>query len=205
MRSWCAWRTAPCNRNLATTRSAPDERLDLYTRQAYRRCPSRACCDRYPVRRIFCVGRNYAAHAAEMGVAVDREAPFYFTKSPHAACASGSTTWPYPPGTENFHYEMELVVALGADASHRVEPRAGAGDAVYAYGCGLDMTRRDLQLAARENSGPGIWARTFEESAVLARTHPGGPLRRGRSAAYPLRVNDELPTGRAPSPTSSGA
>jgi fumarylpyruvate hydrolase len=66
----------------------------------------------YPVRRIFCVGRNYAAHAAEMGVEVDREAPFYFTKSAFAAQPSG-TTIPYPPGTQNFHFEMELVLALG--------------------------------------------------------------------------------------------
>ena len=69
----------------------------------------------YPVRRIFCVGRNYAAHAAEMGTEVDREAPWYFTKSAHALCQSGARV-PYALGTENYHYEMELVVAIGAPA-----------------------------------------------------------------------------------------
>ena len=119
----------------------------------------------YPVRRIFCVGRNYAAHAAEMGVAVDREAPFYFTKSPHAVMASGGAL-PYPPGTANFHYEMELVVALGAPA-FRVSPEQAMG-AVYAYGSGLDMTRRDLQLKAREKQRPWDLGKDFEQSAVLA-------------------------------------
>lgn len=120
---------------------------------------------RYAIRRIFCVGRNYAAHAAEMGVEVDRETPFYFTKSALAALDSGSTL-PYPPGTENFHYEMELVVAIGAPA-FRV-PVAQAMDAVYAYGCGLDMTRRDLQLAARAKQRPWDLGKDVEGSAVLA-------------------------------------
>ena len=119
----------------------------------------------YPVNRIFCVGRNYAAHAAEMGVEVDREAPFYFTKSPHAVMAAGGTL-PYPPGTENFHYEMELVVALGAPAFRVSVDQAMA--AVYAYGCGLDMTRRDLQLKAREKQRPWDLGKDVEASAVLA-------------------------------------
>ena len=130
----------------------------------------------FPVRRIFCVGRNYAAHAAEMGVEVDREAPFYFTKSPHAVMASGNTL-PYPPGTENFHYEMELVVALGAPA-FRVDA-AQAMAAVYAYGSGLDMTRRDLQLKAREKQRPWDLGKDFEGAAVLA------PLTRAAMAAEP--------------------
>lgn len=119
----------------------------------------------YPVRRLFCVGRNYAAHAAEMGVEVDREAPFYFTKSPHAVMASGGVL-PYPPGTENFHFEMELVVALGA-AAFRVDADQAMA-AVYAYGCGLDMTRRDLQLKAREKQRPWDLGKDVEGSAVLA-------------------------------------
>ena len=130
----------------------------------------------FPIRRIFCVGRNYAAHAAEMGVEVDREAPFYFTKSPHAVMASGNTL-PYPPGTENFHYEMELVVALGAPA-FRVDA-AQAMAAVYAYGSGLDMTRRDLQLKAREKQRPWDLGKDFEGAAVLA------PLTRAATAAEP--------------------
>ena len=118
----------------------------------------------YPVHRIFCVGRNYAAHAAEMGVEVDREAPFYFTKSPLAVLASGSTL-PYPPGTENFHYEMELVLVIGKPV-FRVSV-AEAASAIYAYGCGLDMTRRDLQLAARAKQRPWDLGKDVEGSAVL--------------------------------------
>lgn len=118
----------------------------------------------YPVHRIFCVGRNYAAHAAEMGVEVDREAPFYFTKSPQAVLASGSTL-PYPPGTENFHYEMELVLVIGKPV-FRVSVE-DAASAIYAYGCGLDMTRRDLQLAARAKQRPWDLGKDVEGSAVL--------------------------------------
>ncbi len=83
----------------------------------------------YPVGRIFCVGRNYAAHAAEMGHEVDREAPFYFTKSAPNAVLTGASV-PYPPGTENFHYEMELAVAMGKPVFRAT--RAQAWDAVYA-------------------------------------------------------------------------
>jgi fumarylpyruvate hydrolase len=119
----------------------------------------------YPIVRIFCVGRNYAAHAAEMGVEVDREAPFYFTKSAVHTLASGSTL-PYPPGTQNFHYEMELALAIGTPvfrASHE-EARA----AIYAYGCALDMTRRDLQLQSRAKQRPWDTGKDVEGSAVFA-------------------------------------
>jgi fumarylpyruvate hydrolase len=119
----------------------------------------------YPVGRIFCVGRNYAAHAAEMGVEVDRQTPFYFTKTPSAALLSGSAV-PYPPGTDNFHYEMELVLAIGAPA-FRIA-KQDALDAVYAYGCGLDMTRRDLQLAERAKQRPWDLGKDVENSAVFA-------------------------------------
>ncbi len=119
----------------------------------------------YPVHRIFCVGRNYAAHAAEMGVEVDREAPFYFTKSALTAQPSDSVI-AYPPGTENFHYEMELVLVLGA-AVFRAD-LATAKAAIYAYGCGLDMTRRDLQLAARAKQRPWDLGKDVEQSAVFA-------------------------------------
>ena len=120
---------------------------------------------RFPVHRIFCVGRNYAAHASEMGVEVDREAPFYFTKAPSALQQSGATI-PYPSGTENFHYEMELVVALGRPA-FRVSADSAA-EAILGYACGLDMTRRDLQLAAREKRRPWDLGKDVERSAVIA-------------------------------------
>ncbi|OBZ97559.1 fumarylacetoacetase (plasmid) [Pararhizobium polonicum] len=124
---------------------------------------------RYPVRRIFCVGRNYADHAKEMGVEVDREAPFYFTKSPFSIVESG-TTVPYPSGTADYHYEMELVIALGAPA--RNVAVADAGGAVFGYATGLDMTRRDLQLAAREKQRPWDLGKDFEKSAII------GPITR---------------------------
>lgn len=124
---------------------------------------------RFPVRRVFCVGRNYEAHAREMGSAVDREAPIWFTKAPAALCLDGATV-PYPPGTANCHYEMEFVVAIGAPA-FRVAP----GDAlavVYGYACGLDMTRRDLQNAAKDKGYPWDTGKDFENAAVIAPITP---------------------------------
>ena len=121
---------------------------------------------RYPVRRIFCVGRNYAAHAAEMGHEVDREAPFYFTKSAHAICASGSEI-AYPAGTEDCHYEMEFVVALGAPVD--------AGDpmaSVMGYACGIDLTRRDLQAASKDRRRPWDLGKDFENAAVMGTLTP---------------------------------
>lgn len=109
---------------------------------------------RFPVRRIFCVGRNYAEHAAEMGNEVDREAPFYFTKSPAAVIASGAQI-PYPQGTADYHHEMELVVMLGAGAE------------IFGYACGLDMTRRDLQAAAKDKRRPWDTSKDFDNSAVI--------------------------------------
>jgi fumarylpyruvate hydrolase len=120
---------------------------------------------RFPVHRIFCVGRNYAAHAREMGAEPDREAPFYFTKSPWAICASG-TTIAYPPGTTNCHYEMELVVAIGAAAFRVAE--TDALSAVFGYACGFDMTRRDLQNAAKDKGRPWDLGKDFENGAVMA-------------------------------------
>ena len=119
---------------------------------------------RYPVNRIFCIGRNYADHAKEMGVEVDREAPFYFLKHAGAIVHSGATI-AYPPGTENYHYEMEFVVAIGAPAFK--VPVEKAMDAVLGYACGLDMTRRDLQLAARAKQRPWDLGKDFEQSAVI--------------------------------------
>jgi fumarylpyruvate hydrolase len=123
----------------------------------------------YPVSRIFCVGRNYAEHAREMGFEVDREAPFYFTKAANALVLTGATV-PYPPGTSNYHYEMELVVAIGAPAFF--VPAERAMEAVFGYACGLDMTRRDLQFGAREKGRPWDFGKAFEQSAIIA------PLRR---------------------------
>jgi fumarylpyruvate hydrolase len=123
----------------------------------------------FPVNRIFCVGRNYADHAKEMGVEVDREAPFYFTKTPSAFEASGQTL-PYPPGTRNFHYEMELVIAIGSPAFKMAKENALS--VVYGYACGLDMTRRDLQLDARSKQRPWDLGKDVEHSAVAGSITP---------------------------------
>ena len=123
----------------------------------------------YPVRRIFCVGRNYAAHAREMGRDPDAEPPFFFTKFPETVVPSGREI-AYPPGTSNYHYEMELVVALsGPLLNAELDDIPGA---VFGYCTGLDMTRRDLQLAARETGRPWDLGKNFDESAVLGRIVP---------------------------------
>ncbi|HEY9040242.1 MAG TPA: fumarylacetoacetate hydrolase family protein [Roseovarius sp.] len=125
----------------------------------------------FPVRRVFCVGRNYAAHAVEMGNEVDRTAPFYFTKSAHAVIPSGSII-AYPPGTRDCQYEMELVVAIGADAFEVAE--AEALNAVYGYACGIDLTRRDLQAVAKEGRKPWDLGKDFEDSAIVGAITPAG-------------------------------
>ena len=119
----------------------------------------------YPVGRIFCVGRNYAAHAEEMGYEVDREAPFYFTKSPTAAVLSGSKA-AYPLGTENYHYEMELALVIGSDVTRATSEEAEV--AIYGYCCSLDMTRRDLQLKERVKQRPWDLGKDVEQSAVFS-------------------------------------
>lgn len=123
----------------------------------------------FPIHRIFCVGRNYAEHAKEMGVEVDREAPFYFLKHPLSYVATGATI-PYPPGTENYHYEMELVIAIGAPLFKGSVEAATA--AIYGYAAGLDMTRRDLQLKARASGRPWDFGKDFEQSAVVGPITP---------------------------------
>lgn len=127
--------------------------------------PVRGTKGLYPVSRIFCVGRNYAAHAAEMGFKADHEEPFYFTKTPSAAVVLSGATVPYPPGTENFHHEVELVVALGATVFRA--SRAEASAAIYAYGVGLDMTRRDRQFEQRDKGRPWTLGKDIENGAVL--------------------------------------
>ncbi|WP_412554944.1 fumarylacetoacetate hydrolase family protein [Shimia sp. MIT1388] len=127
--------------------------------------PVRGETARYPVRRIFCVGRNYAAHAAEMGGQVDREAPWYFTKSVAHAVLSGAKL-AYPAGTSNYHHEMELAFAIGAEVFEADEAEAAA--AVYAYGCALDMTRRDRQQDGKDHRRPWSLGKDVEGSAVFA-------------------------------------
>ncbi|MHA6262912.1 fumarylacetoacetate hydrolase family protein [Arenibacterium sp. CAU 1754] len=143
----------------------------------------------YPIGRIFCVGRNYAAHAAEMGFEVDREAPFYFTKSPANAVLTGATV-PYPPGTANFHYEMELVMAIGKPVFRATSEQAR--EAMYAFGCGLDMTRRDLQIASREKQRPWDLGKDVENSAVLAPLTKAAGMDEIGNQRIHLEVNGEV-------------
>jgi len=143
----------------------------------------------YPVHRIFCVGRNYEAHALEMGMAVDRETPFYFMKPSSATVQSGAKV-KYPPGTDNYHYEMELVVAIGAPA-FRVSVDEAA-KAIFGYATGLDMTRRDLQLEARKKGRPWELGKSFEESAVIAEIVPAADVPQIGPQKISLLVGDEV-------------
>lgn len=144
---------------------------------------------RYPLHRIFCVGRNYAAHAAEMGGEVDREQPMFFTKSALAFLPSGMDS-NYPPGTQDYHYEVEFCVVLGKPL-FKATPQQAA-DAVYGYAVGLDMTRRDLQARAKDLRQAWDMAKDVEESAIIGpitRAGDFGPLADQRIR---LRLNGDL-------------
>jgi fumarylpyruvate hydrolase len=133
--------------------------------------PVRGTGQRLAVNRLFFVGRNYHAHAVEMGRPVDKtvEVPFYFTKSPSTLVESGGTV-PYPPQTSDYQHEMELVVAIGAPGFCVGE--AEAHELIYGYACGLDMTRRDLQLAARDKGRPWDLGKDVEHSSVVSEMVP---------------------------------
>ncbi len=133
--------------------------------------PIRGQQERFPINRIFCVGRNYHAHAVEMGRPVDKsvEQAFYFTKSPQTLVESGSTV-AYPPRTNNYHFEMELVLAIGKAGFRVSEDRAH--ELVYGYAAGLDMTRRDLQLVARDKGRPWDTGKDIEQGAVCSEIVP---------------------------------
>lgn len=127
--------------------------------------------ERFPVRRIFCVGRNYAAHAREMGADPTAEPPFFFTKPADAVVENGATI-PYPPETENFHHEIELVVAIGQGGSN-IAPEDAAAH-VFGLAVGIDLTRRDLQLTARAMGRPWDWGKAFDRSAPCTDIVPLG-------------------------------
>ncbi|AJE44892.1 fumarylacetoacetate hydrolase family protein [Celeribacter indicus] len=145
--------------------------------------------ERLPVRRIFCVGRNYAAHAREMGRDPDREPPFFFTKPADAVVDSGETV-AYPPETENFHYEAELVIAIGTGGKNIAE--ADALSHVWGYAIGNDLTRRDLQLKAREQGRPWDWGKAFDRSAVIGPVHPVSQVGHPDTGSIRLTVNGEV-------------
>lgn len=127
---------------------------------------------RFPVRRIFCVGQNYADHAREMGGDPDRAPPFFFSKPADAVVANGATL-PFPSLTDNLHHEVELVVALGA-GGESFSPDAAAG-AIFGWTVGIDLTRRDLQAEAKKAGRPWDMAKGFDRSAPLGAIRPGMP------------------------------
>ncbi len=143
----------------------------------------------FPVGRIFCIGRNYEAHAREMGKDPRRESPFFFTKWADALAAHGHTI-PYPPGSTNYHYEAELVIAIGNEGANVRE--ADALHLVFGYAVGLDMTRRDLQLDAREKGRPWDIGKNFAFSAPMAAIRTVADGGHVSNAAIRLRVNGEI-------------
>lgn len=147
--------------------------------------------DAFPVNRVFCVGRNYAAHAREMGKDPEREAPFFFMKPACAVVQAGSETIEiaYPPMTSNFHHEIELVVAIGKGGKDI--SLEDALNHVYGYAVGLDMTRRDLQLDARDKGRPWEFGKSFSQSAPIGPISPAASVGHLSSAAITLTVNDQ--------------
>ncbi len=141
----------------------------------------------FPVHRIYCVGRNYAAHALEMGHDPERTAPVFFMKPADAIVHSGSTI-PYPSRTGNFQHEIELVVAIGE--SGRDISAADALKYVYGYAVGIDLTRRDLQLAAKEIRGTWDTAKGFDNSAPISALHRAEDIGHPNSGRIWLSVND---------------
>lgn len=144
---------------------------------------------RFPIRRIFCVGRNYAAHAREMGRDPDREPPFFFCKPADAVAMDGETI-PYPPQTEDLHHEAELVVAIGTGGTDIPEDRALTH--VWGYALGNDLTRRDLQAAAKKLGRPWDWGKGFDRSAVIGPIVPAAEAGHPAAGAIRLTVNGAL-------------
>src|SRR4051812_14634228 len=146
----------------------------------------------FPVHRIYCVGRNYAEHAREMGVEPEREAPFFFEKPADAVVASGATIR-YPLATTNFHHEIELVVAIGREGAN--VSRETALEHVYGYAVGIDLTRRDLQLAARNSGRPWDAGKAFDESAPISSLRRAGEIGHPSKGSIWLKVTGETRRG----------
>ena len=143
----------------------------------------------FPVRRIWCVGRNYADHAREMGHDPNREPPFFFQKPADAVVASG-TTLPYPAMTKDLHHEIELVVAIGKGGTNI--PVAKALDHVFGYGVGLDMTRRDLQQQAKDLKRPWEMGKSFDQSCPVTPLVPAAKIGHPTKGAIWVKVNGEV-------------
>lgn len=157
--------------------------------------PIHGQAEQFPVRRIYCVGRNYAGHAREMGSDPDREPPFFFCKASDAQSVlvvppNQVAKLPYPSQTNNFHYEGELVVAIGKQG--RDITTEAAADYIYGYTIGLDMTRRDLQSQMRENGRPWEIGKAFDGAAPIGEIYPATQVDDIESAEISLKVNGEI-------------
>lgn len=148
--------------------------------------PVRGRIERFPIRRIYCVGRNYAAHAREMGKDPNREPPFFFQKPADAIFEDGGVM-PYPPQTHNLHHEIEWVVAIGQGG--RNIDAARALEHVYGYSVGIDFTRRDLQNAAKDLGRPWEWGKSFDHSAPCAAIVPASDIGHPARGRIWLAVN----------------
>lgn len=144
---------------------------------------------RFPVRRIFCIGRNYAEHAAEMGASVDRGNPVFFCKPADAIVVDGADV-PYPQATKELHHEVEMVVALHSGGMDIAEADALAH--VFGYAVGLDLTRRDLQAIAKAKGMPWDTAKAFDHSAPLSAIRTASEIGHPQSAALTLEINGAM-------------
>lgn len=150
----------------------------------------------FPVHRIYCVGRNFADHAREMGATApaskaERGQPVFFSK-PADAIVTGDRTIPYPPGTADLHHEVELVVALGQDAPAGVLEGEAGNALIYGYAVGLDLTRRDLQAAAKKAGLPWDTGKGFDHSAPISEIVPAAQVGDLQDAVIALTVNDQV-------------
>jgi fumarylpyruvate hydrolase len=167
---------------------------DLIPSPAQARVPVRGG-GTFPVRRIYCVGRNFADHAREMGAAApaskaERGQPVFFLKPADAVVTNGADV-PYPPGTNNLHHEVELVVALGKDAPAGILAPEDAGPLIFAYGVGMDLTRRDLQGAAKAKGLPWDTGKGFDHSAPISELVPASEIVALEALSLTLKINGE--------------
>ena len=144
---------------------------------------------RFPIRRVFCIGRNYAEHAREMGATVEKDAPLFFCKPADAVVADGADV-PYPQATADLHHEVEMVVALGAGG--RELSLADAEGTIWGYAVGLDLTRRDLQAKAKAKSHPWDVAKAFDHSAPVSALRPASQAHVDADTTLRLSVNGQL-------------
>lgn len=151
--------------------------------------PILGSAQRFPLRRVFCIGRNYAEHAREMGATVDKGAPLFFCKPPDAVVSDGGDVR-YPQATSELHHEVEMVVALGAGGRDLDPARAGA--LIFGYGVGLDLTRRDLQAQAKAKGHPWDVAKAFDDSAPVSALRSASEVQPHADTELQLRVNGEL-------------